>query len=158
MSISINARLENADEIATVFRRLQRHYDADNINNSMLQICHDVLEPVENDIRATTPRRTGRLRKSIYREIDQAYIRQTGRLEAEAGWRFGRRLAGRYWYAAMAIEYGTRHVRARHILRNAFERNLSSMQRDFTRRFVRTFDAQIRKVAPNKLKIIRDDF
>lgn len=158
MSIRIDATLENSEEISTLIRRLQRRYGEESVNNPLLRICNDVLEPVENDIRAATPRRSGRLQRAIFRDIDEAHIQRVERIEADTGWRFGRRLAGRYWHAALAVEYGTRHVSARHVLRNAFERNLSSMQRNFTRQFVRTFDAQIRKAAPAKLKIIRDDF
>lgn len=116
---------------------LVRKFGAAAVSGPIAQAMHDALARPEIDIRAATPVDTGRLRnRHVYREA----VVKNGRLLAGTGYRFRNRRDVPRIIAAGVLEFGGPGRPAKRTLRKIFEKNRTSIDQTFRKRFDEEFE------------------
>ena len=138
----IKATLLGDKDLEKDLLRLARRYGVETIRSPLHDAVYHALEPIEQQIRATTPVATGRLKRKIYRE---RFKSRNFPIIAGTGYRFrGKRDAPQAVTAGVA-EFGSPTRRALRTVRGAFDQNRDKVMRIFTERFNIDFELQLRK-------------
>lgn len=136
----IALRIENAREVEKVLERLARDFGGLLPLRSAAQAA---LEPALDDARATTPVRTGALRRSARLAVSV----EQGQVVGRVGWS-GR---GVRRQQMLAVEFGTAHQPARRVLSRAFE--AARVDAAFERLLRREIDAALARAVRPPLRL-----
>ena len=138
----VKATLLGDKELEQDLLRLSRRYGVESIRSPLSSAVFHALEPVEHQIRATTPVATGKLKRRVYREQFKA---NQFPIIAGTGYRFRGRRDTPQAVAANVLEFGTATKRALRTVQSAYEQNRDKVMRIFSERFNRDFELQLKK-------------
>lgn len=134
--------LQGDKELQKQLIALANRYGSESLHSPLATAVVDALEPVEQQIKNTTPVRTGELKQRVYRE---GFVGKTYRIIAATGYKFSGRKDNQLFVAANVLEGGGKFHRALHTVKNAFESNREVVLRRFRERFNKDFERQFKK-------------
>ena len=153
--IELDGQIVGDRDMETMFNRLVDELGATDAGSFLAQINYDVLEPIESDIRTSTPVDTGILRASVGREFDERYTDRTGYPSVVVGW-LARRTSGRTIKKQLRAGVAVEFIHGHRIVRRAGERHQAAVFADWIRRWNKQFDdVVIRAARGTELKVRR---
>lgn len=138
----------NEKKLEQTFKKLIKEYGREAIDNPIIESLVDVAEPLESQIRTSTPRDTGKLASKTY----SAGFIKYGRLYSAAGYKFSGKRDWPQAVAANILEHGgkTRNYPQRRTLQNVFDRNKGSFLSTFGESFTKKFEKLHKKFDKTK--------
>lgn len=147
--------VQGLSEAARALDRLSREFGPRSARGILNVPLRRAMQPVEDQIEATTPRATGRLaglttlRVGVSNKFDRR--KNPGVVAAaRTGWTWP--AGDGTWHQALAIEFGTRYQPEQRILRNALESNVRQSLDIFSNELGTRIEVRSRQLAAAALR------
>ena len=149
----IQAKITGLRQLERNLLEISKEYGPKKALQTLRPAIRKALLPLEQQIRAKTPRDSGDLAKLTTIKVGKPSKRERGssRVSSDAvligkvGWFW--RGKPSFWFQALAVEFGTRFVPGRSVLRSAIESNQSTMLETFKRELKISIEKKVKQLS-----------